>query len=163
MRACGDFYCIQVSIFQLSYSLTFSYFHAYNCNVQADPYLLGVIIPMQDELPKSSSKVSSKVVEVREAIYSLNSLEIKLKVSLCFCTHVACKCTFVKMCTHAYVHKVMGILLLSTRKCLDDHPCTKLKLRKVEKKLCILNIFLFSFSFSFSTFLRMIFLRIKHS
>ncbi|XP_041018593.1 uncharacterized protein LOC121260691 isoform X2 [Juglans microcarpa x Juglans regia] len=47
--------------------------------VKADPYLLGVIIPMQDEIPESSSKVSSKVVEVREAIYNLNSLEIKLK------------------------------------------------------------------------------------
>lgn len=61
--------------------------------MQADPYLLGVIIPMQDEIPESSSKVSSKVVEVREAIYNLNSLEIKLKVALCLCACVACKCT----------------------------------------------------------------------
>ncbi|XP_041018594.1 uncharacterized protein LOC121260691 isoform X3 [Juglans microcarpa x Juglans regia] len=34
---------------------------------------------VKDEIPESSSKVSSKVVEVREAIYNLNSLEIKLK------------------------------------------------------------------------------------
>ncbi|KAF5456885.1 hypothetical protein F2P56_026314 [Juglans regia] len=47
--------------------------------VKADPYLLGVVIPMQDQIPESSSKVSSKVLEVREAIYNLNSLEIKLK------------------------------------------------------------------------------------
>lgn len=46
---------------------------------QAAPYLVGVVIPMQDTIPDNLSKVSSKIKEVREAIYSLNSLEIKLK------------------------------------------------------------------------------------
>ncbi|XP_062163964.1 uncharacterized protein LOC133870773 isoform X2 [Alnus glutinosa] len=47
--------------------------------VQADPFIIGEVIPMQDMMPDSLSKVSSKVMEVREAMYSLNSLEIKLK------------------------------------------------------------------------------------
>ncbi|KAE8056177.1 hypothetical protein FH972_012970 [Carpinus fangiana] len=47
--------------------------------VQADPYIIGEVIPMQDMIYDSLSKVSSKVMEVREAINSLNSLEIKLK------------------------------------------------------------------------------------
>ncbi|KAK9270147.1 hypothetical protein L1049_025723 [Liquidambar formosana] len=47
--------------------------------VQADPYLKGVVVPMQDNVPDSVGKISSKVMEVKEALYSLNSLEIKLK------------------------------------------------------------------------------------
>ena len=47
--------------------------------VQADPYLKGVVIPVQDRVPDSVSKLRPKVMQVKEALYSLNSLEIKLK------------------------------------------------------------------------------------
>lgn len=47
--------------------------------VQADPYLKGVVIPVQDRVPDSVSKLHPKVMQVKEALYSLNSLEIKLK------------------------------------------------------------------------------------
>lgn len=47
--------------------------------VQADPYLLGVTVPMLDNSPEDASKISSKVVELMEALSGLNSLEIKLK------------------------------------------------------------------------------------
>ncbi|KAJ4701219.1 ATP-dependent protease La (LON) domain protein [Melia azedarach] len=47
--------------------------------LQADPYLQGEVMPMQDRSPESSSNVSSKVLAVKEAVYNLNSLEIKLK------------------------------------------------------------------------------------
>ncbi|KAL9449420.1 hypothetical protein AB3S75_011364 [Citrus x aurantiifolia] len=46
---------------------------------QADPFLKGEVIPMQDTTSASPSDVSSKVLSVKEAVYSLNSLEIKLK------------------------------------------------------------------------------------
>ncbi|KAL5843478.1 hypothetical protein ACOSQ4_009436 [Xanthoceras sorbifolium] len=47
---------------------------------QAEPYLKGEVIPMQDAVPDSSSDVISfKVSAVKDAVYSLNSLEIKLK------------------------------------------------------------------------------------
>ncbi|ONI35812.1 hypothetical protein PRUPE_1G555700 [Prunus persica] len=45
----------------------------------ADPYLKGVVIPVQDRVPDSVSKLHPKVMQVKEALYSLNSLEIKLK------------------------------------------------------------------------------------
>lgn len=47
--------------------------------VQADPYLKGIVIPMQDNISECESEISSKVSELKEALYSLNSLEIKLK------------------------------------------------------------------------------------
>ncbi|XP_059590616.1 uncharacterized protein LOC100244294 isoform X3 [Vitis vinifera] len=47
--------------------------------VQADPYLKGIVIPMQDNIFECESEISSKVSELKEALYSLNSLEIKLK------------------------------------------------------------------------------------
>ncbi|XP_034676181.1 uncharacterized protein LOC117906990 isoform X1 [Vitis riparia] len=47
--------------------------------VQADPYLKGIVIPMQDNNSECVSEISSKVSELKEALYSLNSLEIKLK------------------------------------------------------------------------------------
>lgn len=47
--------------------------------VQADPYLKGIVIPMQDNISECVSEISSKVSELKEALYSLNSLEIKLK------------------------------------------------------------------------------------
>ncbi|ONI35806.1 hypothetical protein PRUPE_1G555700 [Prunus persica] len=46
---------------------------------EADPYLKGVVIPVQDRVPDSVSKLHPKVMQVKEALYSLNSLEIKLK------------------------------------------------------------------------------------
>lgn len=51
--------------------------------MQADPYLKGVVIPVQDRVPDSVSKLRPKVMQVKEALYGLNSLEIKLKV---FCS-----------------------------------------------------------------------------
>ncbi|POO00166.1 Lon protease [Trema orientale] len=47
----------------------------------ADPYLKGVVKPEQDVVPESLSRLNSKVTEIKEALHSLNSLEIKLKVS----------------------------------------------------------------------------------
>lgn len=50
--------------------------------MQADPYLNGIVVPEQDKVCESPSRLSLKVTELKEALYSLNSLEIKLKVSL---------------------------------------------------------------------------------
>ncbi|TQD95205.1 hypothetical protein C1H46_019179 [Malus baccata] len=47
--------------------------------VQADPYLKGVVIPVHERVPESGSGLDPKVMQVKEALYSLNSLEIKLK------------------------------------------------------------------------------------
>ncbi|KAM2450283.1 hypothetical protein PS1_020266 [Malus domestica] len=47
--------------------------------MQADPYLKGVVIPVHDRVPESESGLDPKVMQVKEALYSLNSLEIKLK------------------------------------------------------------------------------------
>ncbi|KAM1621511.1 hypothetical protein ACFX1S_020178 [Malus domestica] len=47
---------------------------------QADPYLKGVVIPVHDRVPESESGLDPKVMQVKEALYSLNSLEIKLKL-----------------------------------------------------------------------------------
>ncbi|KAM6544456.1 hypothetical protein CsatB_008903 [Cannabis sativa] len=46
---------------------------------QATPFLKGVVIPEKDDDPESLSRLSSKVSEMKEALHSLNSLEIKLK------------------------------------------------------------------------------------
>ncbi|KAK3230011.1 hypothetical protein Dsin_001892 [Dipteronia sinensis] len=49
---------------------------------QAEPYLKGEVIPMQDTAPDCSSDViSSELSAVMDAVYSLNILEIKLKYS----------------------------------------------------------------------------------
>lgn len=47
--------------------------------LQADPYLKGEVRPKQDMVPDSKTNITSKVLQVREALYSLNKLEIKLK------------------------------------------------------------------------------------
>ncbi|XP_024021069.1 uncharacterized protein LOC21391681 isoform X2 [Morus notabilis] len=47
--------------------------------IQADPYLIGAVVPEQDMLSEDLSGLSSKITEVKEALHSLNSLEIKLK------------------------------------------------------------------------------------
>ncbi|XP_058089892.1 uncharacterized protein LOC131236616 isoform X1 [Magnolia sinica] len=49
--------------------------------VQMEPYLRGVVIPLQDNIPDSPIKINSTVMELSEALYSLNSLQIKLKAS----------------------------------------------------------------------------------
>ncbi|XP_058089894.1 uncharacterized protein LOC131236616 isoform X3 [Magnolia sinica] len=46
-----------------------------------EPYLRGVVIPLQDNIPDSPIKINSTVMELSEALYSLNSLQIKLKAS----------------------------------------------------------------------------------
>ncbi|GMN65585.1 hypothetical protein TIFTF001_034639 [Ficus carica] len=55
----------------------------YGCLVSienADPYLKGIVVPEQDTVPESLSRLSSKITEVKVALHSLNSLEVKLKV-----------------------------------------------------------------------------------
>ncbi|XP_015576436.1 uncharacterized protein LOC8281377 isoform X2 [Ricinus communis] len=47
--------------------------------LQSDPYLIGEVIPVQDWVLESASKLTSKVAAVKEALCNLNSLEIKLK------------------------------------------------------------------------------------
>uniref|UniRef100_A0A6M2F1G6 Lon N-terminal domain-containing protein n=1 Tax=Populus davidiana TaxID=266767 RepID=A0A6M2F1G6_9ROSI len=46
--------------------------------VQSEPYLKGEVIPLQDRFI-GANEISSKVIAVKDAIRSLNSLEIKLK------------------------------------------------------------------------------------
>ncbi|WCJ44199.1 ATP-dependent protease La (LON) domain protein [Euphorbia peplus] len=46
---------------------------------QSEPYMIGEVIPMQDMILESASTINSKLTEVKQALYSLNSLEIKLK------------------------------------------------------------------------------------
>ncbi|CAI9267193.1 unnamed protein product [Lactuca saligna] len=48
---------------------------------KADPYLEGIVLPLQDNVPQNESQISSKVLELKEALHSLNSLEIKLKAA----------------------------------------------------------------------------------
>ncbi|KAI3763098.1 hypothetical protein L1987_53548 [Smallanthus sonchifolius] len=47
----------------------------------ADPFLEGIVLPLQDNVPQNESEVSSKVLELKEALEGLNSLEIKLKAA----------------------------------------------------------------------------------
>ncbi|XP_034896945.1 uncharacterized protein [Populus alba] len=46
--------------------------------VQSEPYLKGEVIPLQDRFI-GANEISSKVIAVKDALRSLNSLEIKLK------------------------------------------------------------------------------------
>lgn len=48
---------------------------------QSEPYLKGMVLPLQDNVPEDLSNIDSKVLELKKALYSLNSLEIKLKAS----------------------------------------------------------------------------------
>ncbi|XP_076932191.1 uncharacterized protein LOC143597632, partial [Bidens hawaiensis] len=48
---------------------------------KADPFLEGIVLPLQDNVPENESEVSSKVVELKEALEGLHSLEIKLKAA----------------------------------------------------------------------------------
>ncbi|KAJ9559819.1 hypothetical protein OSB04_004979 [Centaurea solstitialis] len=47
--------------------------------LQVEPFLEGIVLPLQDNVPQNASKISSKVQELKEALHGLNSLEIKLK------------------------------------------------------------------------------------
>ncbi|KAG6751059.1 hypothetical protein POTOM_045576 [Populus tomentosa] len=47
--------------------------------VQSEPYLKGEVIPLQDRFI-GANEISSKVIAVKDALRSLNGLEIKLKV-----------------------------------------------------------------------------------
>ncbi|EOY17360.1 hypothetical protein QUC31_001430 [Theobroma cacao] len=47
--------------------------------LQADPYLKGEVRPQQDMVLDSTTNITSKVLQVKEALHSLNKLEIKLK------------------------------------------------------------------------------------
>ena len=48
--------------------------------LQSEPFLEGLVLPLQDNVPQNESEISSKVLELKEALHGLNSLEIKLKV-----------------------------------------------------------------------------------
>lgn len=48
---------------------------------KVDPFLEGVVLPLQDNVPQNASEISSKVQELKEALHGLNSLEIKLKAA----------------------------------------------------------------------------------
>ncbi|XP_044495619.1 uncharacterized protein LOC123218305 isoform X2 [Mangifera indica] len=50
--------------------------------VQADPYLKGEVMPMQDRNLYSPSDMNSLVLAVKEAVYNLNNLEMKLKTHI---------------------------------------------------------------------------------
>lgn len=60
----------------------FSSFPIYDYILQADPYLKGEVMPMQDRNLYSSSDMNSLVLAVKEAVYNLNNLEMKLKVCM---------------------------------------------------------------------------------
>ncbi|KAJ9559820.1 hypothetical protein OSB04_004980 [Centaurea solstitialis] len=54
----------------------------YGCLVaieKVEPFLEGIVLPLQDNVPQNASEISSKVQELKEALHGLNSLEIKLK------------------------------------------------------------------------------------
>lgn len=48
--------------------------------LQVDPYLRGTILSMRDNIVQDECGLSSKVMDVKDVLHSLNSLEIKLKV-----------------------------------------------------------------------------------
>ncbi|KAI7756201.1 hypothetical protein M8C21_032407 [Ambrosia artemisiifolia] len=48
---------------------------------KADPFLEGIVLPLQDNVPQNEGEVSSKVLQLKEALEGLNSLEIKLKAA----------------------------------------------------------------------------------
>lgn len=50
------------------------------CHFQADPYLRGTILPVRDNIVEDATGSSTKVMELKDALHNLNSLEIKLKV-----------------------------------------------------------------------------------
>ncbi|KAJ6797379.1 Uncharacterized protein M6B38_216875 [Iris pallida] len=49
--------------------------------MQMEPYLRGAVIPIQDDISASESEINLKLVELRESLYDLHNLQIKLKAS----------------------------------------------------------------------------------
>ena len=47
---------------------------------QVDPYLRGTILSVRDNIVQDECLLSSKVMDVKNVLHNLNSLEIKLKV-----------------------------------------------------------------------------------
>ncbi|KAL2490144.1 ATP-dependent protease La (LON) domain protein [Forsythia ovata] len=47
---------------------------------QVEPYLTGVVTPLQDDVSLEMTETNPKVLELKEALHNLNRLEIKLKV-----------------------------------------------------------------------------------
>lgn len=45
-----------------------------------EPYIRGAVIPLRDNIPDCMGDINSGVKELKDALYYLNSLEIKLKV-----------------------------------------------------------------------------------
>ncbi|XP_071686229.1 uncharacterized protein [Rutidosis leptorrhynchoides] len=48
---------------------------------KAEPFLEGIVLPLKDNTPQNETEISSKILELKEAIRGLNSLEIKLKAA----------------------------------------------------------------------------------
>ncbi|XP_043711593.1 uncharacterized protein LOC122660377 isoform X1 [Telopea speciosissima] len=49
--------------------------------LQAEPYLTGIVVPKHDNFEDYDSDINFEVLQLKEALYSLNSLQIKLKAS----------------------------------------------------------------------------------
>lgn len=49
--------------------------------MQMEPYLRGAVIPIQDDISASEREINLKLVELRESLYDLHNLQIKLKAS----------------------------------------------------------------------------------
>ncbi|XP_073062814.1 uncharacterized protein [Primulina eburnea] len=47
---------------------------------QLQPYMTGEVIPLIDNFSSETTEISSKVLQLKDALFTLNSLEIKLKV-----------------------------------------------------------------------------------
>eukprot|EP00268_Persea_americana_P027530 TRINITY_DN26885_c0_g1_i5.p1 TRINITY_DN26885_c0_g1~~TRINITY_DN26885_c0_g1_i5.p1 ORF type:complete len:246 (-),score=56.69 TRINITY_DN26885_c0_g1_i5:887-1624(-) len=48
---------------------------------EVEPYIRGAVIPLKDNIPDRMGDINSAVKELKDALYDLNSLEIKLKDS----------------------------------------------------------------------------------
>ncbi|KAJ4966364.1 hypothetical protein NE237_018213 [Protea cynaroides] len=49
--------------------------------LQVEPYFTGVVVPKHDSFVNFDSDINFKVLQLKEALYSLNSLQIRLKAS----------------------------------------------------------------------------------
>ncbi|XP_077231589.1 ATP-dependent protease La (LON) domain protein isoform X6 [Tasmannia lanceolata] len=49
--------------------------------IQMEPYLRGIVIPIRDQIPECLSKINSRVMKLKEDLYNLHSLQIKLRDS----------------------------------------------------------------------------------
>ncbi|KAL8261067.1 hypothetical protein R6Q59_025116 [Mikania micrantha] len=48
---------------------------------KTDPFLEGIVLPLLDNVPQNESEVTSKVLELKEALEGFNHLQIKLKAA----------------------------------------------------------------------------------